>query len=217
MEIFVSSPQYTVQYDACGGSGAPASQLKEYGKTLTLSGQKPTRSGYTFAGWATTPGGNVAYNAGGSYTRDESVTLYAVWKQDRLINTMSGGERQRVIIARAIAQTPRIILMDEPTLHLDISMQFEALDLVSGLARSKGLTVVIVSHDLPMVARYCDRIVMIHDRNIYADGRPEDVLTPENMRTVFNVDARFEYDERGQKTVRLFGAYRGDARLHNIL
>ena len=82
MEIFVSSPQYTVQYDACGGSGAPASQLKEYGKTLTLSGQKPTRSGYTFAGWATTPGGNVAYNAGGSYTRDESVTLYAVWKQE---------------------------------------------------------------------------------------------------------------------------------------
>jgi len=160
---------------------------------------------------------------GGASSEDERIVDEAIeltglsGMQDRLISTMSGGERQRVIIARAIAQTPRIILMDEPTLHLDISMQFEALDLVSGLARSKGLTVVIVSHDLPMVARYCDRIVMIHDKNIYADGRPEDVLTPENMRTVFNVDARFEYDERGQKTVRLFGAYRGDARLHNIL
>ena len=160
---------------------------------------------------------------GGASSEDERIVDEAIeltglsGMQDRLINTMSGGERQRVIIARAIAQTPRIILMDEPTLHLDISMQFEALDLVSGLAKSRGLTVVIVSHDLPMVARYCDRIVMIHDRNIYADGRPEDVLTPENMRTVFNVDARFEYDERGQKTVRLFGAYRGDARLHNIL
>ncbi|MBP5203299.1 MAG: ABC transporter ATP-binding protein, partial [Candidatus Methanomethylophilaceae archaeon] len=71
---------------------------------------------------------------------------------DRMINTMSGGERQRAIIARAIAQTPEIILMDEPTLHLDINMQFEILDLVRRLAKERDLTVVIVSHDLPMVA-----------------------------------------------------------------
>ncbi len=138
---------------------------------------------------------------------DEAMELTGIsGMADRLINTMSGGERQRVIIARAIAQDPEIILMDEPTLHLDINMQFEALDLVSELSEKKGLTVVIVSHDLPMVARYCDRIVLIHDRGIYAEGRPEDILTPENMRTVFNIDARFEIDERGQKTVRLFGA-----------
>ena len=68
--------------------------------------------------------------------------------RDRHINTMSGGERQRTIIARAIAQTPKIILMDEPTLHLDINMQFEALDLVHRLSREEGLTVIIVSHDL---------------------------------------------------------------------
>lgn len=67
---------------------------------------------------------------------------------------------------------------------------------------------VIVSHDLPMVARYCDRMVLIHDRRIFAEGVPEDILTPENMRTVFNIDARFERDERGQNTVRLFGACR---------
>lgn len=158
---------------------------------------------------------------GGASSEDERIVDEAIGltglsgMEGRLINTMSGGERQRVIIARAIAQTPDIILMDEPTLHLDISMQFEALDLVSDLARKKGLTVVIVSHDLPMVARYCDRIVLIHDRGIYADGKPEDVLTPDNMRTVFNVDARFEYDERGQRTVRLFGACRSDTRLHN--
>ncbi len=138
---------------------------------------------------------------------DEAMELTGIsGMADRLINTMSGGERQRVIIARAIAQDPEIILMDEPTLHLDINMQFEALDLVSELSEKKGLTVVIVSHDLPMVARYCDRIVLMHDRGIYAEGRPEDILTPENMRTVFNIDARFEIDERGQKTVRLFGA-----------
>lgn len=138
---------------------------------------------------------------------DEAMELTGITHMsDRLINTMSGGERQRVIIARALAQQPEILLMDEPTLHLDINMQFEVLDLVSRLSRDRGLTVVIVSHDLPMVARYCDRIILIHDRTVWAEGRPEDVLTPENMRTVFNVDARFELDDRGQRTVRLYGA-----------
>ncbi len=127
---------------------------------------------------------------------------------DRHINTMSGGERQRAIIARALAQTPDVLLMDEPTLHLDISMQFDVLDLVHRLSREKGLTVVIVSHDLPMVARYCDRIILLHDRRVFAVGTPEDVLTPGNMRTVFSVDARYEMDERGNPTVRLFGSCR---------
>ena len=128
--------------------------------------------------------------------------------ENRRINTMSGGERQRVIIARAIAQTPQIILMDEPTLHLDISMQFDALNLVYKLSREKGLTVVIVSHDLGMVARYCDRIVMLHDHKIHALGTPEEVLTPENMRIVFNVDAELMFDERiGKNTVILHDSY----------
>ena len=126
---------------------------------------------------------------------------------DRHINTMSGGERQRVIIARAIAQTPQIILMDEPTLHLDISMQFNALDLIQELAKEKGLTVIIVSHDLPMVARYCDRILMIHDHKIHAIGTPEEVLTPENMRVVFRLDAELLKDPKtGKNTVLLHGS-----------
>ncbi|MDR2698677.1 MAG: ABC transporter ATP-binding protein [Candidatus Methanoplasma sp.] len=126
---------------------------------------------------------------------------------DRLISTLSGGERQRAIIARAITQTPKIILMDEPTLHLDINMQFEILDLIQKLSRENGLAVVIVSHDLPMVTRYCDRIVLIHDHRIFAMGAPEETLTKENMRTVFNVDAELENDPRsGRSTVRLFGS-----------
>ncbi|MCX6650453.1 MAG: ABC transporter ATP-binding protein [Methanomassiliicoccales archaeon] len=114
---------------------------------------------------------------------------------DRLINNMSGGERQRVIIARAIAQEPDILLLDEPTLHLDINHQFEILDLVKKLSDNEGLTVVIVSHDLPMVTKYCDRMVLIHDHRIFAEGTPGEVLTRENMRTAFNIDAAFEYDE----------------------
>ncbi|MCL2510140.1 MAG: ABC transporter ATP-binding protein [Methanomassiliicoccaceae archaeon] len=126
---------------------------------------------------------------------------------DRLINTLSGGERQRAIIARAITQTPKIILMDEPTLHLDINMQFEVLDLIQKLSRENGLAVIIVSHDLPMVTRYCDRIILIHDHKVFAMGTAEEVLTKENMRTVFNVDAELEKDPRtGKNTVRLFGS-----------
>lgn len=150
----------------------------------------------------------------GSSSEDEALVDRAMeltgisGMSDRTINTMSGGERQRVIIARAIAQTPEVLLMDEPTLHLDINMQFEVLDLVTRLSRDEGLTVVIVSHDLPMIARYCDRIILLHDRRIFAMGSPVDVLTPENMRTVFNIDAEYGKDERGNPTVRLFGACR---------
>ncbi len=126
---------------------------------------------------------------------------------DRYVNTMSGGERQKVIIARAMAQTPKILLMDEPTLHLDISAQFDVLDMIHALSRKEGLTVVIVSHDLPMVARYCDRIIMIHDHKIHAVGKTEDVLTPENMRTVFGVDAELAKDSKnGSTTVILHGS-----------
>ena len=124
----------------------------------------------------------------------------------RHINTMSGGERQRVMIARALAQTPRILLMDEPTLHLDISTQLEALDLIYELSKKSGLTVVIVSHDLPMVAKYCDRIAMIHDHKVMCCGTPEEVLSPENMRIVFNIDAELGHDSKtGSRTVFLHG------------
>lgn len=126
---------------------------------------------------------------------------------NRYVNTMSGGERQKVIIARAMAQTPKILLMDEPTLHLDISAQFDVLDMIHALSRKEGLTVVIVSHDLPMIARYCDRIIMIHDHKIHSIGKTEDVLTPENMRTVFGVDAELSKDSKnGSTTVILHGS-----------
>ena len=73
---------------------------------------------------------------------------------------------------------------------------------ISKLSKETGLTVVIVSHDLPLVSRYCDRIVMIHDHKVFAVGTPEEVLTPENMRTVFNVDAELVKDDKtGMNTV----------------
>ena len=89
-----------------------------------------------------------------------------------------------------------------------VLVQFDALNLVHRLAKKNGLTVAIVSHDLPMVARYCDRILMIHDHKIHAIGTPEEVLTPENMKTVFNVDAELQKDPKtGRNTVLLHDSY----------
>ncbi len=126
--------------------------------------------------------------------------------RDKRINEMSGGERQKVIIARALAQTPRYLLMDEPTNHLDVNTQFEVLDLVYRLSREKGLTVIIVSHDLPMASRYCDRIALINNHKVMCCGTPEEVLTPENMEKVFRVDAELCTDSKtGKRTVLLHG------------
>lgn len=149
----------------------------------------------------------------GMSTNDEEIVDAALERvglsdfADRHINVMSGGERQRVIIARALAQTPQILLMDEPTLHLDINTQFDVLDLVRDLSKNDGLTVVIVSHDLGMVARYCDRVLLIKDHSILAIGTPEEVLTPENMADVFGVDAELMFDEKtNENTVFLHGS-----------
>lgn len=126
---------------------------------------------------------------------------------ERYINHLSGGERQRAIIARALAQEPKILLMDEPTLHLDVNHQIDMLDMVTGLAREEGLTVVIVTHDLSLAARYCDRLFLISDHRIAAFGPVREVLTPENMRHVFSIDAYVEENERvGGPVVQIIGS-----------
>lgn len=137
------------------------------------------------------------------------VGIYSM--KDRPVSEMSGGERQKVIIARALAQTPKYLLMDEPTNHLDINAQFEVLDLVSSLAKRKGISVVLVSHDLPMASRYCDRVALIKDRHIICIGKPEEVLTPESMRDVFLVDAELVRNPKtGRLTVQLNGSASAD-------
>ncbi len=104
---------------------------------------------------------------------------------DRQANALSGGERQRVMLARALAQEPDVLLLDEPTSHLDINYQFEMMDLVKGLNRRTGVTVVAVLHDLNLAAQYCDRILMVGKGIIEAVGTPEQVITPENIENVY--------------------------------
>ena len=105
---------------------------------------------------------------------------------DRTLDTLSGGERQRVFVARALAQQPRILLMDEPTANLDVLHQLKVLDLVRQLV-DDGLTAVAAIHDLNMAARYCDRLVLLNRGRVLAVGSPEEVLTPETIESAFGV------------------------------
>ena len=107
---------------------------------------------------------------------------------DRSITELSGGERQRVIIARALAQEPKILLLDEPTTHLDISNQLEIMDLIKELCKTKKLLIVAVFHDFNLAARYCDSVILLRDGKIVAVGKSDDTLTSENIKKVFNVD-----------------------------
>lgn len=112
----------------------------------------------------------------------------------RLIPTLSGGEQQRVVIARALTQEPRILLLDEPTSNLDIKHQMGVLRMVQSLAQEAQLGVIAAIHDLGLAARFCTRLVMMARGHIAADGTPEEVLTPERLAQVFEIDARIYRD-----------------------
>jgi iron complex transport system ATP-binding protein len=106
---------------------------------------------------------------------------------DRAITTLSGGERQLVLFARALVQDPDVLLLDEPTAFLDLKHRVEVLREVRAFARS-GRSVLIVSHDLSLAARSCDRIVLLGSGRVAAVGRPVEVLTPENLRSAFGIE-----------------------------
>jgi iron complex transport system ATP-binding protein len=106
----------------------------------------------------------------------------------REIHELSGGERQRVILARALAQEPRVLLLDEPTAFLDIRHQVEVYDLVKSLSRQHGLTVVAILHDLNLAALYCDRLALLKAGHLFCLGMPEHVLTYSNIKAVYETE-----------------------------
>jgi iron complex transport system ATP-binding protein len=121
---------------------------------------------------------------------------------DRTVNELSGGERQRVVVARALTQQSPILLMDEPTVHLDIGHQLELLDLVLDLTRKRTFSVIAVVHDLTLAAQYCDRLLLLSEGRIYSSGTVHEVLRPDTIRTVYNVDARvIDHPETGLPVV----------------
>lgn len=107
---------------------------------------------------------------------------------DRFYHTLSGGEQQRIQIARALAQQPRLLLLDEPTSHLDVHAQLAMLDLLRRHARN-GAAVLLALHDLNLAASFCDSLLVLHGGRIAAAGTPGEVLTPPLLRQVYGVDA----------------------------
>ncbi len=107
---------------------------------------------------------------------------------ERRVGELSGGERQRLTIARALAQEPKIILMDEPTANLDINYQIETLDLARQLCREQGLIVVVTLHDLNLASQYCDRLIMLSDGRVYCHGTPESVINAKTIKEVYGAE-----------------------------
>jgi iron complex transport system ATP-binding protein len=107
----------------------------------------------------------------------------------RRIGELSGGEKQRVTIARVLAQEPQVILLDEPTANLDISHQLDILDLITSLCYEKTIAGLIAIHDLNIAAQYCTRIMMLKNGRIHAEGTPSAVVTAENIREVFQTNS----------------------------
>ena len=123
---------------------------------------------------------------------------------ERPITQLSAGERQRVFIAQCLAQTPKIILLDEPTNYLDINHKIKIFNFFSALNKEKGITILSVLHDLNLASRYCDKLILMSGGKIFALGKTEDVLTVVNIQKVYGVDVIIKRDETVGKLIVLY-------------
>lgn len=115
----------------------------------------------------------------------------------RMFNELSGGERQRVFIARALAQEPRVILLDEPTSYLDLKHQLETLARIREIVREKNICAIMAIHDLNLAFRFCDQVMLLKDGCIYSQGEPSEALTEDHIFQVYGVEAKIH---RGSDT-----------------
>lgn len=113
----------------------------------------------------------------------------------RPFNELSAGQRQKVMLSRGLVQEPKILLLDEPTSNLDVRHQIEVTKILLDLAREKNITIVMISHDLNIAAKYADNMILMYDGSIFAVGMPHEVLTEENLRVVYGVNTTVIDDE----------------------
>ena len=126
--------------------------------------------------------------------RDMDITWQAMEKTatqslaERRVGELSGGEIQRIVIARVLAQEPKSILLDEPTANLDINYQVEILDLIKNLCLENNLAVVITLHDLNLASQYCGRLILLNNGRVHAQGTPSEVINSQNIKEVYGAD-----------------------------
>ncbi|MGI6403025.1 MAG: ABC transporter ATP-binding protein [Oscillospiraceae bacterium] len=136
--------------------------------------------------------GRKPYIKWGVRQEDEAVVANVLQKMGmedmavRYVDELSGGEQQKVMLARALAQQPRILLLDEPTSNLDLRNQYEVLELVTQISREHHIAVILVIHDLNLALRYCDKFLLLKDNQIYDYGGAE-IITAESIREVYQI------------------------------
>lgn len=128
---------------------------------------------------------------------DETLSLTGLAEMgDRLLNNLSGGEKQRAWIAMTICQQPEILLLDEPITYLDVGYQVEVLELIRELGRRLKITIIMVLHDMNFTARYSDWVYVLKDRHVYGHGSPDEIIDHDKMERVFHIDSQILRDSR---------------------
>lgn len=134
---------------------------------------------------------------------DESIVMEALGKfgvlhlKDRAVGALSSGERQRVLIAKAYVQNPRLMLVDEPTSHLDMKYKLDVMEYLTAMVR-KDMTILVAEHDISLMARYCDTCIIMKKGKIVGIGDPKKVITPELIEDVYDVSASVGFDSEGE-------------------
>jgi iron complex transport system ATP-binding protein len=159
-----------------------------------------TRPGFAFTAYEIVAMGRTPYIGRLQMESEEDLTVIKgamlstdCWQlRSRMFSELSGGEQQRVVIARALAQEPRVLLLDEPTAHLDLGYQMQIMDMIERLAGERNLIVVAIFHDLNMAVRYCENVVLLDKGKVEEVGGTLDVLTNENIEKVYGVKVAIE-------------------------
>ena len=113
---------------------------------------------------------------------------------DSRLHELSSGERARALLAKGVVQRPKLMMVDEPSAHLDIKYKVQVMEMLKGLSRS-GLTVIMASHDINLVTKYCDKVMLLSEGRIVSFGAPGDVITRESIKEVYQIDVKVIYDK----------------------